>query len=48
MTQDIHENAADMCRLWVVRMSEAENSSEEEADLGRLGGVGTFARVYGP
>lgn len=34
--------------MWVVRMLEAENSSEKEADLGRLGGVGTFARGYGP
>lgn len=48
MTQDVHEDAADMCRLWVVRMLEAGNSSEKEADLGRLDGVGTFARVYGP
>ena len=48
MSQDVHEDAADMCRLWVVRMLEAGNSSEKEADLGRLDGLGTFARVYGP
>lgn len=40
------KTADDTCRLEVERSLEAESSSEKDADLGRLVGVGTFRIMW--